>query len=123
MSGAGEDSFESRYTQPSVPTPSSTPNGPTPSSIPNVAIPSSTPAAVNSSVESGNIDRIRKLTSPVWTSFKKLKIDGEDMAICNKCEHKLKANSKNGTKHLHKHLSRRPKREKQCIRQSLLRAN
>ena len=45
------------------------------------------------------------------------------MAICNKCERKLKANSKNGTKHLHEHLNRCPKRDNQDIRQTLLRAN
>ncbi|KAL6312943.1 hypothetical protein AAG906_022723 [Vitis piasezkii] len=46
----------------------------------------------------------RKLTSIVWNDFEKVIIDGQDYAICKHCKSKLKADSKNGTKHLHQQL-------------------
>ena len=62
----------------------------------------------------------RKLTSTVWNEMVKKTIDGKEVAICNYCEKPLKAESKNGTKHLHNHLLRCIKKKtqkdiKQCL--------
>jgi hypothetical protein len=46
----------------------------------------------------------RKLTSPVWKEFKKVKANGEIRAKCNYCSKQLSAARTNGTKHLHTHL-------------------
>nr|CAN78054.1 hypothetical protein VITISV_017198 [Vitis vinifera] len=46
--------------------------------------------------------------------------DGQDYAICKHCKGKLKADSKNGTKHLHVHINRCMKRRNVDIRQQLL---
>ncbi|WJZ89198.1 hypothetical protein VitviT2T_008430 [Vitis vinifera] len=62
----------------------------------------------------------RKLTSIVWNEFEKVIIDGQDYAICKHCKSKLKADSKNGTKHLHVHLDRCIKRRNVDIKQQFL---
>jgi len=46
----------------------------------------------------------RKLKSPVWEEFKRVKTGDDCFATCNWCQQRLKACSKNGTKHLHRHL-------------------
>ncbi|KAL6335030.1 hypothetical protein AAG906_025817 [Vitis piasezkii] len=62
----------------------------------------------------------RKLTSIIWNDFEKVIIDGQDYAICKHCKSKLKADSKNGTKHLHIHLDRCIKRRNVDIKQQFL---
>ncbi|RVW95114.1 Zinc finger BED domain-containing protein RICESLEEPER 2 [Vitis vinifera] len=52
------------------------------------------------------VSKRRKLTSVVWNDFDKIIEDGQDYAICKHCKGKLKADSKNGTKHLHVHTDR-----------------
>ncbi|RVW15815.1 Zinc finger BED domain-containing protein RICESLEEPER 2 [Vitis vinifera] len=47
-------------------------------------------------------------------------IDGQDYAICKYCKSKLKADSKNGTKHLHVHLDRCIKRRNVDIKHQFL---
>lgn len=46
----------------------------------------------------------RKLTSPVWRHFERVKIKGNWKAKCAYCKKKLGGETKNGTKHLHDHL-------------------
>jgi hypothetical protein len=46
----------------------------------------------------------RKLTSAVWTEFKRVKFNGTVRAKCIYCFKQLSATSTNGTKHLHVHL-------------------
>ncbi|KAL6350689.1 hypothetical protein AAG906_028146 [Vitis piasezkii] len=62
----------------------------------------STPITGSTSTTDGTlISKRRKLTSVVWNDFDKIIEDGQDYAICKHCKGKLKADSKNGTKHLH----------------------
>ena len=60
------------------------------------------------------LSRKRKLTSIVWNSFEKVIVDGQSYAICKHCNSRLKAGSKNETKHLHVHLDKCIK-QKKCI--------
>uniref|UniRef100_A0A453HS48 BED-type domain-containing protein n=2 Tax=Aegilops tauschii subsp. strangulata TaxID=200361 RepID=A0A453HS48_AEGTS len=46
----------------------------------------------------------RKLTSPVWKEFKKVKVMNRMKAKCNWCSKKLEGEPRNGTKHLLDHL-------------------
>lgn len=46
----------------------------------------------------------RKLRSSVWDEFKRIKIEDDWFAICIWCHNQLKACTKNGTNHLHRHL-------------------
>lgn len=46
----------------------------------------------------------RKLKSPVWDEFKRIKTGDDWFAICLRCQKRFKACSKNWTKHLHRHL-------------------
>ncbi|XP_021984938.1 zinc finger BED domain-containing protein RICESLEEPER 3-like [Helianthus annuus] len=69
------------------------------------------------------VDRKRKLTSPAWEHFKKIKVNGEEKAECNYCNTKLGAKSKNGTKHLLFHMEKCPKRKNKDIRQQVLSMN
>ena len=66
------------------------------------------------------LSRKRKLTSVVWNSFEKVIVDGQSYAICKHCNSRLKAGSKNRTKHLHVHLDRCIKRKNVDIKQQLL---
>ncbi|KAL6325029.1 hypothetical protein AAG906_022119 [Vitis piasezkii] len=59
-----------------------------------------------STIDGTLISKRRKLTSVVWNDFDKIIEDGQDYAICKHCKGKLKADSKNGTKHLHVHIDR-----------------
>lgn len=52
----------------------------------------------------------RKLTSSVWKEFKRKKIDSKWKAECLWCHKRLGGDTKNGTKHLHDHLSKCPRR-------------
>ncbi|KAI3496146.1 hypothetical protein L1887_38499 [Cichorium endivia] len=74
------------------------------------------------SVDDGNtlIGNKRKLTSPVWKHFKRMKVNGELKAECNYCKKKLGAKSKNGTRHLHDHYNGCITRKNRDIRQSVL---
>ena len=65
----------------------------------------------NSTTDVTLLSRKRKLTSVVWNSFEKVIVDGQSYAICKHCNSRLKAESKNGTKHLHVHLDRCIKRK------------
>ncbi|KAJ0556901.1 putative transcription factor/ chromatin remodeling BED-type(Zn) family [Helianthus annuus] len=69
------------------------------------------------------VDRKRKLTSPAWEHFKKIKVNGEEKAECNYCNTKLGAKSKNGTKHLLFHMEKCPKRKNKDMRQQVLSMN
>ncbi|WKA04800.1 hypothetical protein VitviT2T_022805 [Vitis vinifera] len=81
----------------------------------------STPITGSTSTTDGTlISKRRKLTSVVWNDFDKIIEDGQDYAICKHCKGKLKADSKNGTKHLHVHIDRCMKRRNVDIRQQLL---
>ncbi|KAL5724283.1 hypothetical protein ACHQM5_007563 [Ranunculus cassubicifolius] len=57
------------------------------------------------SVVTGNLPQKRKLTSPVWDVFERKSIDGVLWAYCKKCNRRLQAKSKSGTKHLHNHIN------------------
>ena len=81
----------------------------------------STPIIGSTSTTNGTLgSKRRKLTSVVWNDFDKIIEDGQDYAICKHCKGKLKADSKNGTKHLHVHIDRCMKRRNVDIRQQLL---
>ncbi|RVW49143.1 putative AC transposase [Vitis vinifera] len=81
----------------------------------------STPIIGSTSTTDGTlVSKRRKLTSVVWNDFDKIIEDGQDYAICKHCKGKLKADSKNGTKHLHVHIDRCMKRRNVDIRQQLL---
>lgn len=54
----------------------------------------------------------RKLTSPVWKEFKKVKVINRMKAKCNWCSKKLGGEPTNGTKHLHDHLKICPYRKR-----------
>jgi len=54
----------------------------------------------------------RKLTSAIWTEFKRVKFNGTVRAKCIYCFKQLSATSTNGTKHLHVHL-------KGCVQRKL----
>jgi hypothetical protein len=54
----------------------------------------------------------RKLTSPVWKEFKKVKVLDKMKAKCNWCSKKLGGEPKNGTKHLLDHLKICPYRRR-----------
>lgn len=49
------------------------------------------------------------MQSVVWDYYDIKKINGKEKAICKHCVRVLGGESKNGTSHLHKHLSRCPK--------------
>ncbi|KAL6339971.1 hypothetical protein AAG906_038806 [Vitis piasezkii] len=67
----------------------------------------STPITGNTSSTDGTlVSKRRKLTSVVWNDFDKIIEDGQVYAICKHCKGKLKADSKNGTKHLLVHIDR-----------------
>ena len=75
----------------------------------NFSMPSagSTPITGSTSTTDGTlVSKRRKLTSVVWNDFDKIIEDGQDYAICKHYKGKLKADSKNGTKHLHVHIDR-----------------
>ena len=78
----------------------------------------SNPTTSSTSTTDGSLTcKKRKLTSIVWNEFEKVIIDGQDYAICKHCKSKLKADSNNGTKHLHVHLDRCIKRRNIDIKQ------
>ncbi|RVW64504.1 putative AC transposase [Vitis vinifera] len=82
---------------------------------------SSTPITGSTSTTDGTlVSKRRKLTSDVWNDFDKIIENGQDYVICKHCKGKLKADSKNGTKHLHVHIDRCMKRRNVDIRQQLL---
>ena len=74
----------------------------------------------NSTTSVTLLSRKRKLTSVVWNGFEKVIVDGQSYAICKHCNSRLKARSKNGTKHLHFHLDRCIKRKNVDIKQQML---
>ncbi|XP_026440579.1 zinc finger BED domain-containing protein RICESLEEPER 2-like [Papaver somniferum] len=61
-----------------------------------------------------------KKRSIVWNHFENKKIKGEDKAVCKYCHKPLGGKSTNGTKHLHAHMKRCPRRKQQDIRQSII---
>ncbi|GJV21178.1 zinc finger BED domain-containing protein RICESLEEPER 2-like protein [Tanacetum coccineum] len=66
------------------------------------------------------VGRKRKLTSPCWNHFKKIRVNGEWKADCNYCHKKLSASSSSGTKHLNDHYKRCLYRPILDIRQHIL---
>ena len=89
-------------------------------SIPRTDSNQATGTGSNSTTSVTMLSRKRKLTSVVWNSFEKVIVDGQSYAICKHCNSRLKAESKNGTKHLHVHLDRCIKRKNVDIKQQLL---
>ena len=69
----------------------------------------------------------RKLKSPVWNEFTKVKVGNNEYAKCNYCSKKLSGLSKNGTNHLKCHLKtcvlKKTKLNGQTMVQSGLRFN
>ena len=60
--------------------------------------------SIDVAVDDVGVGSKRKLKSPVWDEFKRVKTGDDWFAICMWCHQRLKACSKNGTKHLHRHL-------------------
>ena len=78
----------------------------------------SNPATGSTSITKGSLTcKKRKMTLTVWNDFEKVIVNGQDYVICKHCKSKLKADSKNGTKHLHVHLDRCIKRRNIDIKQ------
>ena len=73
----------------------------------------------NSTTNVTLLSRKRKLASTVWNDFEKVIVGGQSYDICKHCNSRLKAESKNGTKH-HVHLDRCIKRKNVDIKQQLL---
>ena len=89
----------------------------------NFSIPStgSNPITVSTSTTDRTLgSKRRKLTLVVCNDFDKVIEDGQDYSICKHCKGKLKADRKNGTKHLHVHIDRCMKWKNVDIRQQLL---
>ncbi|KAL5543350.1 hypothetical protein UlMin_007134 [Ulmus minor] len=84
---------------------------------------SSAPTNTNESQYDENLKKKRKLTSPAWEHFKKMKVGGVMKAICDHCHKHLGAESKNGTKHLLDHIAVCPMIRQRDTRQMLLKAN
>ncbi|KAL5539054.1 hypothetical protein UlMin_042932 [Ulmus minor] len=82
-----------------------------------------TPMNTNESQYDENLKKKRKLTSPAWEHFKKMKVGGVMKAICDHCQKHLGAKSKNGTKHLLDHIAVFPMIKQRDTRQMLLKAN
>ncbi|GJR74545.1 zinc finger BED domain-containing protein RICESLEEPER 2-like protein [Tanacetum coccineum] len=89
--------------------------------------PPMTPTATQDQTEADDVSnevvqvgRKRKLTSPCWNHFKKIKVNGEWKADCNYCHKKLSASSSSGTKHLNDHYKRCLYRPVSDIRQHIL---
>lgn len=79
-------------------------------------------STIDLSEADGVQSRKRKLAYEVWNHFKKTKIDEVGKAICNHCQKKLNANSKNGITHLREHIARCPLRKVNERRQYLFTA-
>ena len=81
----------------------------------------------NTDAESGDIeidscaneDGKRKLTSKVWDSFNREKINGVMTAICKGCGKKLSGKGTAGTSHLKKHSDNCPRRQFRDVGQML----
>ncbi|KAL5573273.1 hypothetical protein UlMin_022870 [Ulmus minor] len=84
---------------------------------------SSAPTNTNESQYDKNLKKKRKLTSPAWEHFKKMKVGGVMKAICDHCHKHLDAESKNGTRHLLDHIVVCPMIKQKDTRQMLLKAN
>ncbi|KAL6334197.1 hypothetical protein AAG906_006784 [Vitis piasezkii] len=80
----------------------------------------SNPATGSTSTTDGLLTCKKESDLIVWNEFEKAIIDGQDYAICKHCKSKLKADSKNGTKHLHVHLDRCIKPRNVDIKQQFL---
>lgn len=52
-----------------------------------------------------------KLKSIMWNHYKRIEVDGVYKAVCHYCSKSLGGETKNGTKHLHDHFKRCPKRK------------
>ncbi|KAL5578564.1 hypothetical protein UlMin_020263 [Ulmus minor] len=81
---------------------------------------SSTP--MNESEYDENLKK-RRLTSPTWDHFKKMKVSGIIKAICDHCHKHLGAKRKNGTSHLLDHIVVCPMIKQKDTKQMLLKAN
>ncbi|KAL5560206.1 hypothetical protein UlMin_036417 [Ulmus minor] len=95
-------------------------------STPSMAVDVETSSAPTNTKESQydeNLKKKRKLTSPAWEHFKKMKVSGVMKAICDHCHKHLGAESKNGTKHLLDHIVVCPMIKQRDTRQMRLKAN
>ena len=77
-------------------------------------------AQIDGQTENEDVEGMGKLKSSMWSYFKKRKIDGVFKAVCNYCSRHLGGDSKNGTRHLHNHYKRCPRRTIKDIRQQIL---
>ncbi|KAL5567406.1 hypothetical protein UlMin_030570 [Ulmus minor] len=84
---------------------------------------SSAPTNTHESQYDENLKKKRKLTSPAWEHFKKMKVGGVMKAICDHCHKHLGVESKNGTRHLLDHIDVCPMIKQKDTRQMLLKAN
>lgn len=85
------------------------------------------PQNPNTNTEEQNDDKLtlgkrKGKTSAVWDHFRLKKINGKMKALCKQCDRELGGESRNGTKHLHDHLKRCPKRKQMDLRQQILTA-
>ncbi|KAL5566829.1 hypothetical protein UlMin_029993 [Ulmus minor] len=78
---------------------------------------------MNESQYDENLKKKRKLTSPTWEHFKKMKVGGVMKVICDHCHKHLGVESKNGTKHLLDHIVVCLMIKQRDTRQMLLKAN
>jgi hypothetical protein len=62
--------------------------------------------------EGAEVGSKRKLRSPVWKEFKRVRWHGKVKAKCNYCFSKLGGDTRSGTKHLHDHL-------KSCVQRKI----
>ena len=77
-------------------------------------------AQIDGQTENEDVEGMGKLKSSMWNHFKKRKIDGIFKAVCNYCSRHLGGDSKNGTRHLHNHYKKCPRRTVKDIRQQIL---
>ena len=77
-------------------------------------------AQIDGQIENEDGKGMGKLKSSMWNHFTKRKIDGVFKAVCNYCSRHLGRDSKNGTRHLHNHYKRCPRRTMKDIRQQIL---
>ena len=77
-------------------------------------------AQIDGQPENEDVEGMRKLKSSMWSHFKKRKVYGVFEAVCNYCSRHLGRDSKNGTRHLHNHFKRCPRRKIKDIRQQIL---
>lgn len=73
------------------------------------------PSQTQRETERQNAEKVvgarRKLKSVVWDEFDRVLLDGKMKAVCQWCHNKLGGETRDGTSHLHAHLSTCPARQ------------